>query len=153
MPADPNRVLYLSRADVIRAGLTMPDIIAALEAAFIEKGHSRVEMPPKPGIHPGSGDNFIHAMPAIPTPAPLALCGVATWQPGAWPPYINGLLILNDPRPASPPSWTGLITAARTGAAIAPPPATWPAATRQWPASSAAASRRSNLEALAVEFR
>jgi len=159
MPADPNRVLYLSRADVIRAGLTMPDIIAALEAAFIEKGHSRVEMPPKPGIHPGSGDNFIHAMPAY-IPA-LGAAGVK-WVSG-YPgnqerglPYINGLLILNDPETGLPLAvmdcvW---ITAARTGAATA-------LAARYLARRDSAVAGilgcgvqgRSNLEALAVEFR
>ncbi|MCB9422153.1 MAG: hypothetical protein H6667_20290 [Ardenticatenaceae bacterium] len=39
----------------------MAEIIDAVEAAFGEKGHGRVEMPPKPGVHPGGGDNFIHA--------------------------------------------------------------------------------------------
>ena len=61
---DENRVLYLSRADVKAVGLSMAEIIDVLEDAFREKGEGRVEMPPKPGIHPGEGDNFIHAMPA-----------------------------------------------------------------------------------------
>src|SRR5882762_2724113 len=56
-------LLYLSRADVERVGLSMAEIIAAVEAVFVEKGHARVEMPPKPGIHPRP-DAFIHAMPA-----------------------------------------------------------------------------------------
>ncbi|MEE8389352.1 MAG: hypothetical protein V3S14_00960 [Anaerolineae bacterium] len=32
-------------------GLTMAEIITALEQMFREKGEGRVEMPPKPGIH------------------------------------------------------------------------------------------------------
>jgi ornithine cyclodeaminase/alanine dehydrogenase len=81
-------------------------------------------MPPKPGIHPGGGDNFIHAMPAyIPS---LQSAGVK-WVSG-FPgnakrgvPYINGLLILNDADTGLPVSvmdcvW---ITAMRTGAATA----------------------------------
>ena len=59
-----NQLLYLSQADVAAVGLSMAEIIEALEVAFREKGEGRVEMPPKPGIHPGAGDNFIHAMPA-----------------------------------------------------------------------------------------
>ena len=59
-----NRLLYLSNSDVISVGLEMANIIELLEQAFQEKGKGRVEMPPKPGIHPGGGDNFIHAMPA-----------------------------------------------------------------------------------------
>jgi ornithine cyclodeaminase/alanine dehydrogenase len=81
-------------------------------------------MPPKPGIHPGGGDNFIHAMPAY-IPA-LGSAGIK-WVSG-FPenhkrslPYITGLLILNDPETGMPLavmdcSW---ITAMRTAAATA----------------------------------
>jgi ornithine cyclodeaminase/alanine dehydrogenase len=120
----PSRLLYLSQDEVTAAGLTMIEIIEALEVAFREKGKGRTEMPPKPGIHPGSGDNFIHAMPAY-IPA-LKAAGVK-WVSG-FPenykrglPYITGLLILNDPETGLPISvmdcvW---ITAMRTGAASA----------------------------------
>jgi ornithine cyclodeaminase/alanine dehydrogenase len=102
----------------------MSEIIESLEVAFREKGEGRVEMPPKPGIHPGAGDNFIHAMPAY-IPA-LHSAGIK-WVSG-FPgnqerglPYITGLLILNDPETGLPLSvmdcvW---ITAMRTGAATA----------------------------------
>ena len=90
-----NELLYLSQADVEAVGLTMAEILAALETAFREKGEGRVEMPPKPGIHPGGGDNFIHAMPAY-IPA-LESAGIK-WVSG-FPgnskrglPYITGLL-------------------------------------------------------------
>jgi ornithine cyclodeaminase/alanine dehydrogenase-like protein (mu-crystallin family) len=118
------RILYLSQADVEAVGLSMAEIIKALEDAFREKGEGRVEMPPKPGIHPGQGDNFIHAMPAY-IPA-LKSAGVK-WVSG-FPenykrglPYITGLLILNDVETGLPISvmdcaW---ITAMRTGAATA----------------------------------
>ena len=56
-------LLYLSRRDVERVGLPMRSIIGALEQMFKLKGQGRVEMPPKPGIHPRP-DAFIHAMPA-----------------------------------------------------------------------------------------
>ncbi len=116
-------LLYLSQADVAAVGLTMEEIIAALEAMFREKGEGRVEMPPKPGIHPRP-DAFIHAMPAY-IPA-LHSAGVK-WVSG-YPenyrrslPYISGLLILNDPQTGLPLAvmdcvW---ITAKRTGAATA----------------------------------
>jgi ornithine cyclodeaminase/alanine dehydrogenase-like protein (mu-crystallin family) len=119
-----SKLLYLSQADVVSVGLTMAEIVAAVEAAFREKGEGRLEMPPKPGIHPGGGDNFIHAMPAY-IPA-LNSAGVK-WVSG-YPgnqqrglPYINGLLILNDPDTGLPLSvmdctW---ITGVRTGAATA----------------------------------
>ena len=119
-----DQLLYLSQSDVEAAGLTMTEIIDALEVAFRAKGEGRVEIPPKPGIHPGGGDNFIHAMPAyIPD---LNSAGVK-WVSG-FPgnqkrglPYITGLLILNDPKTGLPISvmdctW---ITAMRTGAATA----------------------------------
>ena len=92
--------LYLSRSDIEKVSLTMKDIINAVEEAFREKGYGRVEMPPKPGVHP-QNNSFIHAMPAyIPK---LRSAGVK-WVSG-FPenyklglPYITGLLILNDPK-------------------------------------------------------
>ena len=118
-----DRVLYLSRADVEAVNLDMRTIISLLEKAFMEKGSGRVEMPPKPGIHPRP-DAFIHAMPAyIPG---LHSAGIK-WVSG-YPdnfrrglPYISGLLILNDEETGLPYAimdctW---ITACRTGAATA----------------------------------
>ena len=118
------QLLYLSRADVVSVGVTMAEIINLLETAFREKGEGRVEMPPKPGIHPGQGDNFIHAMPAY---IPAMNSAGIKWVSG-FPdnhkrglPYITGLLILNDPETGLPISvmdceW---ITAMRTAAATA----------------------------------
>lgn len=117
------KLLYLSRAEVEATGVAMPEIIAALEVAFREHGHGRVEMPPKPGVH-SQPDAFIHAMPAY-IPA-LQAVGVkwvsgypANYKRGL--PYISGLLILNDNETGLPLAvmdctW---ITAARTGAATA----------------------------------
>ena len=118
------RLLYLSKADVVATGLTMAEVTQAVDAAFREKGLGRVEMPPKPGVHPGGGDNFLHAMLAyIPTLGAVGLKWVSGFpgnqQRGL--PYITGLLILNDPETGLPISvmdcvW---ITAMRTGAATA----------------------------------
>ena len=117
------QLLYLSQSDVISLGLTMPEIIDTVEAAFREKGHGDVEMPPKPGIHTRA-DAFIHAMPAYIKKTRAA--GVK-WIAG-YPentarglPYISGLLILNDPDTGLPlavmdAAW---ITAMRTAAATA----------------------------------
>ena len=119
-----DRILYLSQDDVLAVGLSMAEIIDALEVAFREKGEGRVEMPPKPGIHPGDGDNFIHAMPAY-IPA-LGAAGIK-WVSG-FPgnknrglPYISGLLILNDAATGMPLAVMdcGWITGVRTGAATA----------------------------------
>lgn len=115
--------LYLSRADVVAVNIPMRDIIDALLPAFRLKGDGRVEMPPKIGIHPAP-DAFLHAMPAF--IGDLRSVGVK-WVSG-YPqnpvrglPYINGLLILNDPETGIPVAvmdctW---ITGMRTGAASA----------------------------------
>jgi len=116
-------LLYLSRADVERVNLSMRETMETLEQMFKEKGEGRVEMPPKPGIHPRP-DAFIHAMPAyIPS---MESAGVK-WVSG-YPrnkdkglPYITGLLILNDPETGIPTALMDCtwITAKRTGAATA----------------------------------
>ncbi len=121
---EKQQLLYLSRADVASVGLTMNAIIDALENAFRDKGEGKVDMPPKPGIHPGGGDNFIHAMPAyIPS---LKSAGVK-WV-GGFPenqkkniPYITGLLILNDTDNGLPLAVMDCVwlTGKRTGAATA----------------------------------
>jgi ornithine cyclodeaminase/alanine dehydrogenase len=119
-----NQMLYLSKAEVEAIGVTMAEIIEALKVTFRAKGEGRTEMPPKPGIHPGGGDNFIHAMPGY--IADLKSAGIK-WVAG-FPenhkkglPYINGLLIFNDVETGLPLAvmdcvW---ITAMRTGAATA----------------------------------
>ncbi len=116
-------LLYLSRAEVEKVGLPMAEIISAVEAVFREKGEGRVEMPPKPGIHPAP-DAFIHAMPALVASA----CAAGIKWVGGFPrnparglPTISGLLILNDPETGLPLAvmdctW---ITAKRTAAASA----------------------------------
>ena len=116
-------ILYLSRRDIENIGLSMKEIINAVENVFREKGLGRTEMPPKPGIHPKK-DAFIHAMPAyIPNLKAAGLKWVSgypeNYKLGL--PYITGLLILNDPETGVPISvmdctW---ITAKRTGAATA----------------------------------
>ncbi|MBM4001521.1 MAG: ornithine cyclodeaminase family protein [Planctomycetes bacterium] len=116
-------ILYLSRADVEATRLAMAEIIQALEEMFQEKGHRRVEMPPKPGIHPRN-DAFIHAMPAyIPKLEAAGMKWVSGYpgNQGKGLPYITGLVILNDPETGIPTTvmdatW---ITAQRTGAATA----------------------------------
>ena len=116
-------MLYLSRADVEKVDLPMADIIKAVEEVFKEKGNGRIEMPPKPGIHPVK-DSFIHAMPAYVTAMKAAGVKWVSGFPDNYRkglPYISGLLILNDPETGIPIavmdcSW---ITAMRTGAATA----------------------------------
>lgn len=115
--------LYLSRKDVEAVGLSMTEIIHALDSMFLEKGEGRVEMPPKPGIHTRK-DAFIHAMPAyIPSIESAGMKWVSGYPENQKKklPYISGLLILNDPDTGFPiavmdATW---ITAQRTGAATA----------------------------------
>jgi ornithine cyclodeaminase/alanine dehydrogenase len=152
------QLLYLSQAEVEAVGVTMAEVIEALEVAFREKGEGRVEMPPKPGIHPGAGDNFIHAMPAyIPAMGSAGVKWVSGYpgNPARGLPYITGLLILNDAETGLPLAvmdcvW---ITAKRTGAATAVA-----AKFLARPESSVAGvlgcgvQGRSNVEALSVLF-
>ena len=118
-----HEVLYLSSGDVSRVSLPMDAIVDAVEEVFREKGAGRIEMPPKPGIHPMQ-DAFIHAMPAY---VPAMRSAGMKWVSG-FPenhkrglPYISGLLILNDPETGIPTSVmdASWITAKRTGAASA----------------------------------
>lgn len=122
-PERGRQVLYLSRAQIEALEFSLDDVIAAVEACFVEKVAGRVEMPPKPGIHTRP-DAFIHAMPAY-----LSGLGAAglKWVSG-YPanralglPYITGLLVLNCPETGVPLAvmdctW---ITEKRTGAATA----------------------------------
>lgn len=115
--------LYLSHADVRGLGVTLAEIMTAVESMFREKAEGRVEMPPKPGVHT-MPDAFLHAMPAyIPAQKAVGMKWV-----GGYPdnhrhklPYISGLLILNDAETGVPLAvmdcvW---ITAMRTAAATA----------------------------------
>ena len=124
MQTKTNQLLYLSQADVVKVELTMAEIIEAMEIMFHAKGQGKTEMPPKPGIHPGGGDNFIHAMPAyVPDLKSAGIKWVSGFpqNPQKGLPYISGLLIFNDVQTGLPLAvmdcvW---ITAKRTGAASA----------------------------------
>jgi ornithine cyclodeaminase/alanine dehydrogenase-like protein (mu-crystallin family) len=119
----PSSLLYLSRADVENAHLSMPEVIDAIVRTFKEKGEGKTEMPPKPGIHTRP-NAFIHAMPAfIPSQEAAGVKWVAGYPENQAKglPYISGLLILNDldtglPIAVMDCTW---ITAMRTGAATA----------------------------------
>ena len=116
-------IVYLSRAHVEQVGVSMAEIIDALEFMFREKAAGRVEMPPKPGIHPRP-DSFLHAMPAYverQDAAGIKWVSAYPGNPANGLPYISGLIVLNDPDTGLPLSvmdatW---ITAMRTGAASA----------------------------------
>ena len=124
MQSPTNKLLYLSQAEVADVGLTMAEIIESMEKMFRAKGEGRTEMPPKPGIHPGAGDSFLHAMPAcIPDLKSAGIKWVSAFpgNPAKGLPYISGLVIYNDFETGLPLAvmdcvW---ITAKRTGASSA----------------------------------
>jgi len=124
MQSQAKQLLYLSQAEVVDVGLTMAEIIESMEVMFRAKGEGRTEMPPKPGIHPGGGDSFLHAMPAcIPDLKSAGIKWVSAFpgNPAKGLPYISGLVIYNDFETGLPLAvmdcvW---ITAKRTGAASA----------------------------------
>ena len=119
-----NQLLYLSKAEVEAVGVTMAEIVESLEVTFRAKGEGRTEMPPKPSIHPGGGDNFMNAMLAyIPDIESAGVKWVSGFpeNPKRGLPYIAGLLIFNDVASGLPLAvmdgvW---MTAMRTGAATA----------------------------------
>ena len=102
---------FLSRAEV--AGLLpgIPEQLDLVERTYRSLAAGRVELPPKPGVHPRP-DSFVHAMPAyLRDEDVVALKWVAGYpankERGL--PYITGLIVLNDPA-------TGLPLAIRDGA-------------------------------------
>ena len=113
-------LLYLSRDAVAGLGMSMREVLTAVDAGFAAKGRGQTEMPPKPGIHTRP-DCFLHAMPAyVRQPEAAGLKWVSGYPPNPAKglPYIAGLFVLNDPDTGLPLavmdcSW---ITAMRTGA-------------------------------------
>ena len=116
-----SKLLFLSRGEV--AGL-LPGVheqLDLVERTYRALAAGRVELPPKPGVHPRK-DSFLHAMPAY-----LRDEDVVTlkWV-GGYPankarglPYITGLIVVNDAETGLPVAIMdgAEITAARTAAA------------------------------------
>ena len=119
-----NKLLYLSRNDVEAVGSTMPEIIEAIESAMIEKGYGKTKIPPKTNMYIDDTENYLNAMPAyIPAQNVAGLKWVSAYpkNPKNGLPYVNGLIILNNPENGLPLAvldavW---ITTYRTGAATA----------------------------------
>jgi alanine dehydrogenase len=98
--------------------LTQVDLV---EDTYRAMARGRVEMPPKPGVHPRP-NAFIHAMPAYVRDRDVA---ALKWVSG-YPenqrrglPYISGLIVVNEAETGLPRAImdAGEITAARTAAA------------------------------------
>jgi alanine dehydrogenase len=115
------KLLHLSREEVASLLPTIPEQIDLVERTYVALGAGRVELPPKPGIHPRK-DSFIHAMPAYLKDQDVA---ALKWVAG-YPqnkerglPYITGLIVVNDADTGLPLAVMdgAEITAARTAAA------------------------------------
>jgi ornithine cyclodeaminase/alanine dehydrogenase-like protein (mu-crystallin family) len=114
-------LLYLSREEVRELLPPLDEQLDLVEATYRALGEGRVELPPKPGIHPRP-DSFIHAMPAYLRDEDVAALKWVSGYPANKArglPYISGLIVLNDPGTGLPLAIMdgAEITAARTAAA------------------------------------
>jgi alanine dehydrogenase len=116
-----SELLYLSRAEVAALLPEIPEQLDLVEETYRALAAGRVELPPKPGVHPRK-DSFIHAMPAyLVDDDVVALKWVAGYPANKRRglPYISGLVIVNDAETGLPVAVLdgAEITAARTAAA------------------------------------
>lgn len=114
-------VRVLSRSDVVDCLPSIPEQIAIAERTFRALAAGRIEMPPKTAIH-ARKDAFSHAMPAYLMDEDVAAIKWVSGypdNPARQIPYINGLIVLNDPATGVPQTILDAaeITAARTAAA------------------------------------
>jgi alanine dehydrogenase len=116
-----SELLYLSRAEVGALLPEIPEQLDLVESTYRALAAGRVELPPKPGVHPRK-DSFIHAMPAyLAEDDVVALKWVAGYPANKRRglPYISGLVVVNDAETGLPTAVLdgAEITAARTAAA------------------------------------
>lgn len=116
-----SELLYLSRADVAALLPDIPEQLDLVEATYRALAGGRVELPPKPGVHPRK-DSFVHAMPAyLADEDVVALKWVAGYpaNKARGLPYISGLVVVNDAETGVPAAVLdgAEITAVRTAAA------------------------------------
>ena len=126
-PREPHRpsggtLLYLSRDDLESLGVTMLEIVAAVERGCAAKGRGEVIMPPKLSLH-GEGDAYSQVMAAtLPGGGGLGAKWVTLFPDNAARglPITNGLVVLSDPETGLPAAVmdAGAITAWRTGASV-----------------------------------
>jgi alanine dehydrogenase len=114
-------VIYLRREEVRSLLPEIPGQLDLVEATYRSVGAGRVELPPKPGIHPRK-DSFIHAMPAYLRDEDIAALKWVAGYPANKErglPYISGLIVVNDAETGLPTAVMdgAEITAARTAAA------------------------------------
>ena len=114
-------LLYLTRDEVARLLPPIPEQLDLVEETYRAVGAGRVELPPKPGVHPRK-DSFIHAMPAYLMDEDVAALKWVSGYPANKErglPYITGLIVVNDAATGLPRAVMDAaeITAARTAAA------------------------------------
>jgi ornithine cyclodeaminase/alanine dehydrogenase-like protein (mu-crystallin family) len=114
-------LLYLTRAEVTALLPPLLEQVELAERTYRAMAAGRVELPPKPGIHPRP-DSFLHAMPAYLADddvAALKWVGGYPANPARGLPYISGLIVVNDADTGVPVAVLdgAEITAARTAAA------------------------------------
>ena len=114
-------LVYLSRTEVASLLPPLTDQLDLVESTYRAVAAGKVELLPKPGIHPRK-DSFIHAMPAyLRDDDVAALCWVAGYpeNKARGLPYISGLIVVNDAETGLPAAIMDAaeITAARTAAA------------------------------------
>ena len=114
-------LLYLRRAEVASLLPPIQQQLDLVEHTYRAVGAGRVELPPKPGVHPRK-DSFIHAMPAYLMDEDVAALKWVSGYPANKErglPYIAGLIVVNDADTGLPAAVMDAaeITAARTAAA------------------------------------
>jgi ornithine cyclodeaminase/alanine dehydrogenase len=125
-PGDDTPLLYLSRADLGSLGLTMLEVVDAVDAGCAAKGRGEVVMPPKLSLH-GEGDAYSQVMAAVVPGGQGAAGGLGAKWVTLYPqnaarglPITNGLIVLSDPATGLPTAVmdAATITAWRTGASV-----------------------------------
>jgi ornithine cyclodeaminase/alanine dehydrogenase len=116
-----DEIVYLGRSDVAALLPPIADQIDLVERTYRSMAAGRVELPPKPGVHPRE-NAFIHAMPAYLADDDVAAIKWVAGYPGNKQrglPYISGLIVVNDTETGMPTAVMDAaeITAARTAAA------------------------------------
>ena len=126
-PREPCRppggtLLYLSRDDLESLGVTMLEVVDAVDRGCAAKGRGEVVMPPKLSLH-GEGDAYSQVMAAtLPGDGGLGAKWVTLYpqNAGRGLPITNGLVVLSDPETGLPSAVmdAATITAWRTGASV-----------------------------------
>jgi ornithine cyclodeaminase/alanine dehydrogenase len=115
-------LLYLSRADLESLGLTMLEVVDAVDAGCAAKGRGEVVMPPKLSLH-GESDAYSQVMAAtLPGDGGLGAKWVTLYPQNTARglPITNGLVVLSDPASGLPSAVmdAATVTAWRTGASV-----------------------------------